>query len=170
MQMHYSTLSRPPSPDRTRFELVTTTTPPEFLLSVRAFPHLEMVVPAGEADSVQVKRFKNEDGEPWIIAGAAPHMHLLGSRIRVDALHPDGERECLAEIPEWDFNWQQSYMFKEAVVLDADGEIELTCHYDNSPENQPTVNGERVPPRDVRWGEQTLDEMCLTYLVMVRES
>jgi len=44
--------------------------------------------------------------------------------------------------------------------------LRLTCRYDNSPDNQPIVNGEQVAPRDVRWGEGTLDEMCLLYMTV----
>ena len=39
-----------------------------------------------------------------------------------------------------------------------------TCAYDNSAANQPVINGEHVEPRDVTWGEGTLDEMCLLYV------
>ena len=60
---------------------------------------------------------------------------------------------------DWDFSWQKSYSCKEAMFLEPGEEIELTCTYDNSAEHQPTLNGERVTQRDVRWGEQTLDEI-----------
>lgn len=167
MQVHYSTLSQAPAPDQTRLELIITDEAPELLLNIRSLPFVDLLIPAGEADSKQVGRFVNDEAEAWIIAGVAPHMHLLGTKVRVDAVHNDGQRECLIEIPDWDFSWQQSYSFKEASFLDPGAHIELTCHYDNSAGNQPTINGDRVTPRDVRWGEQTLDEMCLTYLITV---
>jgi hypothetical protein len=170
MQMHYSTLTASPSPDQTRLELITSTEPPKFLLDIRSMPYLDMLIPAGDANSVQRTRFRNDEDAPWIMAGVAPHMHLLGTSIRVDAVRKNGDKECMIEIPDWDFSWQQSYSFKEAMFLEPGEEIELTCTYDNSAEHQPTLNGERVTPRDVRWGEQTLDEMCLTYLITVEES
>jgi hypothetical protein len=37
----------------------------------------------------------------------------------------------------------------------------MQCVWDNSPANQPYVNGEQVQPRTVGWGEGTVDEMCL---------
>ena len=37
----------------------------------------------------------------------------------------------------------------------------LECHWDNSAGNQPFVDGQRVPPRELNWGEGTDDEMCL---------
>jgi hypothetical protein len=43
----------------------------------------------------------------------------------------------------------------------------VECHYDNSPGNQPVVDGQRLPPRDVTWGEGTHDEMCLSYIMAI---
>jgi hypothetical protein len=43
----------------------------------------------------------------------------------------------------------------------------MTCVYDNSAAHQPVVNGVQQAPRDVAWGEGTLDEMCLTYAVVL---
>ena len=45
--------------------------------------------------------------------------------------------------------------------LEAGDRVEMTCVWDNSPENQPVVGGVKQTPRDVTWGEGTLDEMCL---------
>ncbi|HYR28225.1 MAG TPA: peroxiredoxin, partial [Thermoanaerobaculia bacterium] len=39
----------------------------------------------------------------WFIA---PHMHLLGRTMKVDATLPSGASECLVRIDDWDFNWQ----------------------------------------------------------------
>ena len=44
--------------------------------------------------------------------------------------------------------------------------LQLECDYDNSFANQPMVNGQQGTPKDVSWGESTLDEMCLTYLTV----
>jgi hypothetical protein len=53
----------------------------------------------------------------------------------------------------------------DAAAEIAPGEsVELTCTHHKSTANQPTVNGQQVAPRDVAWGESTLDEMCLVYL------
>ncbi|MDI3289600.1 hypothetical protein [Polyangium sp. 15x6] len=32
---------------------------------------------------------------------------------------------------------------------------------DHTAENQPVVDGVKMPPKDVPWGEGTTDEMCL---------
>lgn len=94
----------------------------------------------------------------WRVWG---HMHTLGSGFRLDLIRKDGSRERLLEIPRWDFNWQGAYDLIDPVRLEAGDRVEMTCVWDNSPENQPLVGGVKQQPRDVTWGEGTLDEMCL---------
>jgi len=95
-----------------------------------------------------------------------PHMHLLGRQIRVDAVYPDGARRPMIYIDDWDFQWQAIYYYRDPVPLPPGTRLELRAVYDNS-ENNPR-NPFR-PPRPVRWGEQTTDEMCLTFLGVIRE-
>jgi hypothetical protein len=40
----------------------------------------------------------------------------------------------------------------------------VECNFDNSFANQPIINGQRQPPRDLKWGESTADEMCLSFV------
>jgi hypothetical protein len=102
------------------------------------------------------------------VIGVIPHMHTLGKEISVRLTRGlTGEDVCLANIPKWDFHWQQVYQYAEDdhVPLFFGDTIHLSCIYDNSTANQPVVNGVRQEPRQVGWGEGTLDEMCLNYLV-----
>jgi hypothetical protein len=46
-------------------------------------------------------------------------------------------------------------------VLPAGTIIEMTAYYDNSVNNPENPSN---PPVNVRWGERTTDEMCLTFL------
>lgn len=94
----------------------------------------------------------------WRVWG---HMHTLGQRFSLDLIRKDGSRERLLDIPRWDFNWQGAYDLIDPVRLEAGDRVEMTCVWDNSPENQPVVGGVKQTPRDVTWGEGTLDEMCL---------
>ncbi|MCA9564089.1 MAG: hypothetical protein KC561_11405 [Myxococcales bacterium] len=102
------------------------------------------------------------------LVGLLPHMHTLGSEISVDLERLDGTEDCMVDIPEWDFNWQQLYTFPEddPVWVNAGETFTLRCEYDNSAANQPVVNGEQLAPRRVTWGEGTADEMCLSYLTV----
>jgi hypothetical protein len=102
------------------------------------------------------------------VIGVIPHMHLLGRAISLSVTRSlSAETHCLADIPRWDFHWQQVYQYKvtDHVPLYFGDTLTLRCVYDNSPENQAVVDGVRQTPRLVTWGEGTLDEMCLAYIV-----
>lgn len=174
MQIHYNTLGVPagdPIPaDRTTARLWTLPAGEVPNQAVLIVPVADsgILIEAGDPSSVHDTTLQLPVGGKLI--GTAPHMHTLGSAIRVDLERGTDPDRCLVNIPEWDFNWQQFYRYTdEATVPLLPGDvIRLTCTYDNSPENQPVVNGEQIDPRDVRWGEGTLDEMCLNYLIVTR--
>ena len=75
----------------------------------------------------------------------------------VTALLPSGRREPLLRIDDWDFDWQLLYYFKRPVALPAGTIVEAECVYDNSPGN---LRNPSKPPRVVRSGFGTTDEMC----------
>ncbi|HKS16096.1 MAG TPA: redoxin domain-containing protein [Planctomycetota bacterium] len=95
-----------------------------------------------------------------------PHMHLLGREMTAEALLPDGTRKTLIHVPAYDFNWQDTYHFKEPIPLPAGTKIEVTAYYDNSADNPDNPHN---PPKAVRWGEQTTDEMCILFLSYIRD-
>lgn len=90
----------------------------------------------------------------------APHMHQVGKEMKVTATLPDGKNKPLIWIKEWDWNWQGKYTFKEPVLLPKGTKIDLEAYYDNSADNPSNPNN---PPKLVKWGEQTSDEMCLCF-------
>ncbi len=91
-----------------------------------------------------------------------PHMHLLGRKIKVELTRPgSSQTDCLVNIEDWDFNWQGSYVNKTPVALGSGAKLKLTTIYDNSPENPRNPNN---PPKTVRWGEETTDEMSLAFI------
>ena len=90
------------------------------------------------------------------LMGLSPHMHLLGTDWEVYIEKPDGTRENLISIPEWDFNWQGAYYFPKFVVAPFGSVIHAIAGYDNTSEN---VNNPSNPPKFVTWGENTDDEM-----------
>lgn len=90
-----------------------------------------------------------------------PHMHVLGRRMTVTATLPGGATKTLVDVPDWDFNWQGFYAYKQPGRLPAGSRVDLVAQYDNSAGNPLNPNH---PPKLVTWGEQTTDEMCLCYL------
>jgi hypothetical protein len=58
-------------------------------------------------------------------------------------------------VPTYDFNWQTYYVFAKPLVVSKGTRLEATAHYDNSTNNKFNPD----PTKDVRWGEQTWQEM-----------
>ncbi len=170
MQVHYNVLNGTDPDPGTSAKLWLASGTPSYLVNLLPFPNLSIVIEPGDPHSEHVKELSNSTMATWEVLGVLPHMHLLGKRITVTAVHTDGSEECLVDIPEWDFDWQQTYAFLpgEEVDLEPEAKVRLECVYDNSPENQPIVGGVQQEPKKVKWGEGTLDEMCLVYLTIRR--
>lgn len=163
MQIHYSATGGDPAPDTTELQLELGTEPTPYLYRALPLAIPDMEIPAGESDVVVTRTFPLY-GDAITVTSVAPHMHLLAEQARMWAIAPDGTETCLVDIPAWDFAWQQTYWLgDDTVTVEDGGALALTCHFDNSAENQPTIDGVQQAPRDVSWGEGTLDEMCLSY-------
>lgn len=167
MQIHYSALSGENTEDSTSYHIVTSDTAPEFVASTRPLAVQKLDIPAGESSVSATDTFTNYYDRPVQLASMATHMHLLGKSQYSSIHRSDGTEECLFHIPDWDFAWQQSYKPAETLWIEPGETIEVTCTYDNSSANQPFVNGEQQAPRDVQWGDGTLDEMCLLYTTTI---
>lgn len=98
---------------------------------------------------------------PGLLWSAFPHMHQIGSSIRVDLLRADGSKSCVISIPKWDFHWQGAYQLAQPIHVAAGDRLQTTCVWDNSAGHQPIVDGKVQAPKDVRFGEGSTDEMCL---------
>ncbi len=95
-----------------------------------------------------------------------PHMHWLGKDFTLVAERPDGSKTTLIKVDRWDFNWQDTYEFVDPVPLPKGTTIRMEAHFDNSADNLANPND---PPKDVTWGEQTTDEMCIGFLQLTRD-
>jgi hypothetical protein len=95
-----------------------------------------------------------------------PHMHFLGREMKVEAVLPNGKRQPMIWIDDWDFNWQDRYVYREMVALPKGTRLECEAIYDNSADNP--LNPHR-PPRTVRWGEATTEEMLLCAVYVIPE-
>ncbi len=96
----------------------------------------------------------------------APHMHLLGRDMQISVKFPDGRVQDLIKVPDWDFNWQYTYQFERPLDIPKGSLVYLVSHYDNSASNprNPTK-----PPKLVKWGEATADEMCIGFLGLTKK-
>lgn len=124
----------------------------------------DFLIPAGESDySVQKEYVFRHDSE---IISLLPHFHLRGKSAKYEAFYPDGTSEVLLEVPEYDFNWQTTYNFKEFKQVPAGTKIVFTSAWDNSTNNEANPN----PSTDVRWGNPTTSEMSYGYMMFINEA
>ncbi|MCD0463271.1 redoxin domain-containing protein [Roseiconus lacunae] len=86
----------------------------------------------------------------------SPHMHVRGKSFRY-AL--ESNQEVLLSVPEYDFNWQTTYVLDPPLELKANDRIICNAVFDNSKKN---LNNP-APEATVRWGDQTEDEMMIGY-------
>lgn len=172
MQVHYNTIAvTDPPTDLTQLALWTMpeAQEPTHDVLLTNMPVRPLEIAAGDP-SVTEEQIHDVPGNA-IVIGAAPHMHQIGTSASAYLVRPDGSEECLANIPRWDFNWQQFYQYQpeDHVQVTSADKVRVSCTFDNSAENQAVVNGVKQPPRDVTWGEGSFDEMCLVYFMVLLE-
>jgi hypothetical protein len=91
-----------------------------------------------------------------------PHMHLRGKGMSMEAIYPDGHREMLSQVTDFNFNWHNMYIYDDDVapLLPKGTILHFLAWYDN------TLNNKANPDPDqwVGWGDRTVDEMGHTWL------
>ena len=96
-----------------------------------------------------------------------PHMHMRGKAMTMEAIYPNGHREVLAFVDNFQWNWQINYIFDEDVApLVPKGTMIVTRAWHDNTKNNP-YNPD--PEQWVGWGDRTVDEMShnwvdITYL------
>jgi hypothetical protein len=98
------------------------------------------------------------------LVDVTPHMHFLGREVEAYATLPGGESLPLITIDDWDFRWQDSYVYRQPLHLPKGTRIEAQFRFDNSSANPFNPSS---PPRRVKDGWETTDEMCLFYFTIV---
>jgi hypothetical protein len=99
--------------------------------------------------------------------GVSGHAHYIAKEMKMTATLPDGKTKTLLWIPDWDFSWQGQYMYQDYVTLPKGTKLHTRILYDNSPANPRNPTS---PPKRVRWGEQSTDEMGSVSLRLVAAS
>ena len=89
----------------------------------------------------------------------SPHMHVRGKSYQYELETPDGTRQTMLEIPNYDFNWQTTYVLAEPKPIPEGSRFYCTATFDNSEANLNNPD----PTDEVKWGDQTWDEMMIGY-------
>jgi len=180
LQIHYNAARGPRQLDQTSIELkLDSAVTREAFVLPWANPSWitlhSMTIPAGQPDVTYSFTFAPSPFLATITSGAIPpgpftvyaaatHQHLRGTHNRLEIQRANGVKECLLDIPRWDFHWQGSYALKVPTRVQAGDSLSIECHWDNSAKNQPGG----VAPRELNWGEGTDDEMCLGFLYITQ--
>lgn len=164
MQVHYNTLNGGGS-DRTSVDLHFATGPTKKLAMLPVADNNLSITP-GDSEAVEGASFDLPNLPITLkLFGVVPHMHARGKRISVKLVR-QGQEQCLIDIPSWDFNWQNVYIYKDPIEVRGGDSVKLECVYDNSPERNQELGLTGPPNNPITWGEGTLDEMCLNYVIL----
>ena len=159
-EMHYTT-NGTPGEDQTVVGLELAKAPPQRRFMSIAAAQTNLNIPPGDpnAEAKATLRF----GQPVDFVYMQPHMHLRGKDMKIDAAYPTGEKETLLNVPHYDFNWQIVYYEKTPLHLPKGTTLELTAHWDNSPNNKWNPD----PKDTVHWGDQSWQEMLAAPMAVI---
>jgi hypothetical protein len=107
---------------------------------------------------------------PARIENFQPHMHMRGKAMSMEAVYPDGRRELLSMVSNFQWRWHVNYIYADhaAPLLPKGTMLVFTAWHDNTASNPNNPD----PEQWVGWGDRTVDEMAhawvdVTYLEQV---
>lgn len=136
--------------------LVAVQLPPTYAL----FSGLD--IPPGQKDFVIRDSYTLPVALDAVSVGA--HAHYIGKQMKLTATLPNGDVKTLLWIKDWDFSWQDRYFYADEVPLPKGTKLDVEVHWDNTADNPRNPSD---PPIEVRWGEQSKDEMGSVSLACV---
>jgi peroxiredoxin len=158
LQVHYHPIGTPMS-DRSRVGLFLARKPVTRTMVGYALSTDRINIPAGAKRHriIQSTRLRADVHLYTVV----PHAHYLCREFRLAATLPDGIEIPLLWINDWDFDWQDQYRYAKPVRLPKGTVLTLAAYFDNSEDNPRNPNR---PPRRVRYGVGSDDEMCACHL------
>ena len=151
-QMHYTPIGKEVK-DQTRVGLYFFDEPPETIKRSGVVLNTIFQIPPNTKEH-QVRSYLTFDRNATLYS-LLPHSHYRGKSSKFTLEYPDGTRELLLSVPNYDFNWQTSYEFVDPVSVPAGARLHHVTVYDNSLQNPANPD----PQRTVTWGQQSWDEM-----------
>ncbi len=96
-----------------------------------------------------------------------PHMHMRGKAMSLEAIYPDGRKELINQVNNFQWNWHNNYIYDDDVapLFPKGTTLVITAWHDNTADNPSNPDHEQW----VSWGDRTVDEMAhlwvdVTYL------
>ncbi len=158
VQIHYHRTGKEEK-DRTRVGLYFAKKPAKRYVQPLVIPGQFLVIPANKPDFT----IRNTVwlAQEVLMHSVDPHMHLIGKKFVMNITPPGGKTFEAIRIDDWDYNWQEIYFLKEPMRLKEGTKIEIEAVYDNTNNNPHNPSN---PPKWVKFGEQTTDEMCFMFM------
>ena len=153
-QLHYTPNGRD-TIDESALGLYFHDTPPEHELFLGSAINKDFTIPPHVPDHVVTARFRAQDD--ILVYTLSPHMHFRGSRMHYEAVYPDGAKEVLLSVPNYDFYWQHTYVLKEPKQLPKGTVVTCVGAFDNSVRNPRNPD----PTDTLHWGDQSIEEMFI---------
>jgi hypothetical protein len=125
---------------------------------MQSFPQRQSFSVVKKAVTIQ------EDAEAIAIR---PRIHPPVASLQASAFRPDGTQEILIWTRGYQFDWQQTYYFKQAVPLPKGTRVEVIAYFDNSDSNTKNPNS---PARQVRWSDLTPEPLCALLVARPRNN
>ena len=103
--------------------------------------------------------------ENTMITNFQPHFHLRGKAMKVEAIKPDGGREIVSYVGNFNFNWMTNYIYDDDVapIYPKGTIIQVSAWYDNTAANKDNPD----PEQWVGYGDRTVDEMAHAWMNVV---
>ena len=103
--------------------------------------------------------------ENALIENFQPHFHLRGKSMQVEAILPDGSRQIVSYVGNFNFNWMTNYIYDDdaAPLLPKGTVIHVTAWHDNTKANKNNPD----PDQWVGFGDRTVDEMAHAWMNVV---
>ena len=155
-EMHYTTNGKP-AVDRSKIGLRLAKAPVTERVVTMAALNRDFDIPPGAPDYRVDSDF--EFGADTKIVNLMPHMHLRGKDFEYTAHYPTGETQTLLKVPNYSFSWQLVYYPASDIVIPKGTDLHCTAHFDNSANNPANPD----PSKEVKWGEQSWDEMMIGF-------
>ncbi|HEX4163855.1 MAG TPA: cytochrome c [Bryobacteraceae bacterium] len=152
-QIHYSRTTGKPETDATSVGLIFAKQPPERISKRIDLSNQMFLIPAGDPDHA-VSECHTFD-KAILVTSLTPHMHLRGKSMQIVADLPDGRKQTLLSVPDYEFNWQFTYRAKDPIYLPSGSRIEILAKFDNSANKA----GNPDPTKPIRWGSASESEM-----------
>jgi len=152
LQMHYTTSGKE-TVDASQIGIHFWDEEPERPILGGSAADLEIDIAPFEAnhEMVATKKFRKDS----YLTMVGPHMHYRGYDANFKLVYPDGSEEEVLNVPNYQFNWQKTYDFKEPKYMPAGTEMVFRATFDNSDMNPFNPD----PSAEISWGEQTWQEM-----------